>query len=99
MRRSVRQQGQARYESGDPSKSEKGTKPVETDRAPPAPRIVGNLPPVPDGADLPLLTPQDAARHLELASQRIEEDYKAHPAARRPPAPGGERAGLVSDVE
>jgi hypothetical protein len=67
---------------GEPSKPEKGAKPVETD-APPAPGS-GNLPPVPDGADLPPLTPQDAARHLELASQRIEEDYKAHRRAKAP---------------
>jgi hypothetical protein len=61
---------------GDPAKPEKGTKPIETD-VPPSPGS-GHLPPVPDGADLPPLTAQDAARHLELASQCIEEDCKAH---------------------
>jgi tetratricopeptide (TPR) repeat protein len=72
--------------NGEPAKPEKGTKPVETD-APPQPGS-GNLPPVPDGVDLPPLTAQDAARHLELASQRIEEDYQAHRRAKTatPPA-------------
>jgi tetratricopeptide (TPR) repeat protein len=68
--------------SGDPTKPEKGTKPVEID-AEPQPGS-GHLPPVPDGADLPPLTAEDAARHLELASQRIEEDYKAHRRAKAP---------------
>jgi len=67
---------------GDPAKSEKGTKPIDTD-VPPTPGS-GHLPPVPDGADLPPLTAEDAARHLELASQRIEEDYKAHRRAKTP---------------
>jgi tetratricopeptide (TPR) repeat protein len=75
--------------NGDSAKPEKGTKPVETD-APPQPGS-GNLPPVPDGADLPPLTAQDAARHLELASQRIEEDYKAHRRAKTPPPPANVR--------
>jgi tetratricopeptide (TPR) repeat protein len=68
--------------SGDKTKPEVGTKPVETD-APPQPGS-GHLPPVPDGADLPPLTAADAARHLELASQRIEEDYKAHRRSKAP---------------
>jgi tetratricopeptide (TPR) repeat protein len=67
--------------SGHPAKPNEGTKPVETDVRPPG---AGNLPPVPDGADLPPLTAEDAARHLELASQRIEEDYKAHRRAKAP---------------
>ncbi len=75
--------GAAKFDkSRDPAKPEKGSKPVETD-APPAPGA-GNLPPVPDGADLPPLTAADAARHLELASQRIEEDYKAHRRSKTP---------------
>jgi tetratricopeptide (TPR) repeat protein len=67
--------------SGDLTKPEKGTKPVETDVRPPG---AGNLPPVSDRADLPPLTAEDAARHLELASQRIEEDYKAHRRSKAP---------------
>ena len=68
--------------NGDPAKPEKGPKPIETDE-PPSPGA-GHLPPVPDGADLPPLTAEDAARHLELASQRIEEDYKAYRRAKAP---------------
>jgi tetratricopeptide (TPR) repeat protein len=68
--------------NGDPAKPEKGTKPIDTD-APPPPGS-GRLPPVPDGANLPPLTAEDAARHLELASQRIEEDYKAYRRAKAP---------------
>jgi tetratricopeptide (TPR) repeat protein len=68
--------------SGDPAKPEKGTKPRDTDEPPPPGS--GHLPPVPDGADLPPLTAEDAARHLELASQRIEEDYKAHRRSKAP---------------
>jgi tetratricopeptide (TPR) repeat protein len=68
--------------SGDPTKLEKGTMPAETD-APPQPGS-GNLPPVPDRADLPPLSAEDAARHLELASLRIEEDYKVHRRSKAP---------------
>jgi hypothetical protein len=39
---------------------------------------------LPDGADLPSLTVADAARQPEMASQRIEEDYKAHRRSKAP---------------
>ena len=68
--------------NGDQAKPEKGAKPVETDE-PPSPGA-GNLPPVPDSADLQPLSAEDAARHLQLAAQRIEEEFKAHRRSKTP---------------
>ena len=62
-------------QGGKPAKQADGTKPVETKEQAPG---EGNLPPVPDSADLPPLSAADAARHLDQAAQRIEEDLKAH---------------------
>ena len=61
--------------SGKPAKQEEGMKSVETTAPTPG---EGNLPPVPDRADLPPLSAEDAERHLELAAERIQEDFKAH---------------------
>ena len=70
---------------GGAVKPEKGTKPVETQEQSPG---EGHLPPVPDRADLPPLSAEDAARHLDLAAQSILQDLKAHRRAKAsaPPA-------------
>jgi tetratricopeptide (TPR) repeat protein len=71
--------------SGGPAKTDDGRKPIETDQPPPPGE--GNLPPVPDRADLPPLSAEDAARHLDLAAQRILQDLKAHRRAKAPMPP------------
>jgi hypothetical protein len=71
--------------NGRPVKPEEGPKPTETD-APPPPGP-GNLPPVPDRADLPPLSAEEAARHLDLAAQRILQDAKAHRKSKAPTPP------------
>lgn len=49
----------------------------------------GHLPPIPDDAALPPLSPQDAAEHLEQASRRILDEGKAYRQQRtRPPQAG-----------
>jgi len=67
--------------SGNRAKPEEGMKSVETTEHSPG---EGKLPPVPDGADLPPLSAEDAARHLDLAAERIQEDLKAHRRAKTP---------------
>lgn len=67
--------------NGGPAKPEEGQKPVETADLSPG---EGHLPPVPDRADLPPLSAEDAARHLDLATQRILQDLKAHRRAKAP---------------
>jgi hypothetical protein len=68
--------------NGDPAKAQEGNKPLETDVPPPPGE--GHLPPVPDRADLPPLSAEDAARHLDLAAERILQDFKAHRRSRAP---------------
>jgi len=50
-------------------------------------RLERELPPVPEGPDLPPLSAEDAARHLELAARRIHEDQKSHRRAKAPAPP------------
>jgi Ca-activated chloride channel homolog len=57
-------------------KPERGQNPQASQEPPPPGE--GNLPPVPDRADLPPLSPQDAAGHLDQASQRILEEERAY---------------------
>ncbi len=55
----------------------------------PLPGQYPTLPPVPDKADLPPLSPRDAAEHLEQAARRILEEEKAYQTKRaRPPQAG-----------
>ncbi len=51
----------------------------------------GSLPPVPDRADAPPLAAADAARHLDQASKRINEDLVRHRRGRARPATPGVR--------
>jgi tetratricopeptide (TPR) repeat protein len=51
----------------------------------------GNLPPVPDRADLPPLSPQDASGHLDQASRRILEEQRAYRQRKARPSPQGIR--------
>ena len=74
--------------TGDPAKEDDGQKPSETTETAPG---EGNLPPVPDGADLPPLSAEDAARHLDMAAQRILQDLKDHRRAKTPVPPAGVR--------
>jgi len=73
--------------SAVPVDRDRGQTPKETnDQAAPG---KSTIPPVPDSADLPPLSPRDAAEHLEQASRRILEEDKAHRQRRaRPPLPG-----------
>ena len=59
--------------NGNPAKPEEGAKPVETSEHSPG---EGKLPPVPDRADLPPLSAEEAARHLDLAAERIQQDSR-----------------------
>ena len=70
---------------GRPVKTDQGEKPIETSEPPPA--GPGHLPPVPDRADLPPLTAEEATQHLEQAAQRILQDLKAHRRAKAAPPP------------
>jgi hypothetical protein len=73
-------------DGGKPAKADEGPKPIETDTLPPG---EGHLPPVPDRADLPPLSPEDAAAHLEKAAKRIVEEAKSHRRAKMTPRPEG----------
>ncbi len=83
------QPGRERGQKGTavPINRERGQGATETnDQAAPG---KSNIPPVPDNADLPPLSPQDAAQHLEQASQRILQEDRAHRQRRaRPALPG-----------
>ena len=57
-------------------KPEPGQNPQASQEPPPPGQ--GNLPPVPDRADLPPLSAQDAASHLDQASQRILDEERAY---------------------
>jgi hypothetical protein len=59
-----------------PVKPEPGSAPKPTDQQPPP--GAGNLPPVPDRPDLPPLSAQDAAKHLEAAHERIVRERQSH---------------------
>jgi hypothetical protein len=64
-----------------PAQPEPGKSPVHSDGSPPP--GAGNLPPIPDQADVTPLAPREAAAHLEQAHLRIAQERQAH---RRQPA-------------
>src|SRR5262249_55319916 len=69
-------------EKPDSNSSPMRTKPEAGQAAKPAdgppPPGKGNLPPIPDRAEVTPLTPREAAEHLEQAALRIQEEQKAH---------------------
>jgi hypothetical protein len=72
-------------QKAQPAKPEPGSSPKPTDEAPPP--GAGNLPPVPDRADLPPLSARDAADHLDKAHERIVRERQSHRRQiARPPA-------------
>jgi Ca-activated chloride channel homolog len=65
-------------------KGEPGSQAVKTD-TPPAPGA-SSLPPIPDNADLPNLSRDDALKHLELAVGEILAESRAHKQSMKTPA-------------
>jgi len=72
-----------------PSKSDPSQAPRAT-RDPPPPGA-GNLPVIPDRADLHAVAPRDAAEHLDQAARRILDDERAHKKGRARPSAAGVR--------
>jgi tetratricopeptide (TPR) repeat protein len=70
-----------------PVQSDVGTRPTPTNE-PPGPGK-GTLPPIPDDADLPPLSAEDAAAHLEQAAAQIARERHTHrKQSVKPVAPG-----------
>jgi tetratricopeptide (TPR) repeat protein len=71
-----------------PTKLNQGDRVTETEERP-LPGVNHSLPTIPDRAETPPLSPQDAAEHLDRASRRILEEGQAHRQRKaRPPAKG-----------
>jgi tetratricopeptide (TPR) repeat protein len=76
--------GKTKPEAGKPTKPEEGPAPTSTGDTSPG---SGNLRSIPDRADAPPLSPQEAGEHLEQATERIVTERRAHRqrSARTPP--------------
>jgi tetratricopeptide (TPR) repeat protein len=72
-----------------PVQPEPGQTPIHTNEPPPPGK--GNLPPVPDRADVTPLSPDQAARLLEQAARRIVEEHQQHRRGTARPLPADVR--------